>query len=145
MCDDVSQAYGTDTNISSLAYPGPYPLGLNRTQAQTGLSLSLASLSLVIFSSGPQKERRGPAETLHTPGQAAVHRKSLSASAFQMAGEHLQWGLLACSFLSACGSLFFLSLGEGPRLLYRCICNSQQCLSYTACGCGFLLLCWMNK
>lgn len=36
---DVSQACGTDTNISGPACPGPYPLGLNRTQAQTGLKL----------------------------------------------------------------------------------------------------------
>lgn len=86
MCDDVSQACGTDTDISSPACPGPYPLGLNRTQAQTGLSLSLASLSLVIFSSGPQKERRGPAETLHTPA-GLLCRERLSASALQMAGE----------------------------------------------------------
>lgn len=80
MCDDVSQVCGTDTDISSPACPGPYPLGLNRTQAQTGLSLSLASLSLVIFSSGPQKERRGPAETLHIPGQAAVQREVVCLS-----------------------------------------------------------------
>lgn len=76
------------TDISSLVYPGPYPLGLNRTQAQTGLSLSLACAPWLYLALDLKKKGLGQPRKHCTPQArpGAVHRKRPPALAFSGAG-----------------------------------------------------------